>query len=128
MRRLLLAEDGPTAMDLAGGLFDDPAIALDVVTDGRSALDRVNAAVGAYDLVVLNYDLPEISGPECIAFLRGMYRRLPILVLSDTDDAERLSDLARLGIRRSHILRKPTRPEAFAAWVRNALLGLPTRR
>ena len=43
MPHILLAEDGPTAMDLAGGLLDAPDLTFDVVTDGRSLLDQVNA-------------------------------------------------------------------------------------
>ena len=121
MPKILLAEDGLTAMNLAGGLFDDSTVELDVVTDGRSALERVNGIAGAYDLVILGYDLREISGPECIAFLRGMYRRLPVLVLSDIADEGRLDELTRLGIRRGRVLGKPTDPETFAAWVRKAL-------
>ena len=121
MSRILFAEDGPTAMDLAGGLFDDPDLELDVVTDGRSALDRLTGAPSAYDLVILGYDLPEIGGPGCIAFLRKMFRRLPILVLSETLQEAHLKELADLGVRRSEILEKPTDRERFAAWVREAL-------
>ncbi len=137
MSRILLAEDGPTAIDLAGALFDTPGLELDVVTNGRSALGRLTrlpaaqdaaqaGAPRAYALVVLSYTLPEISGPECIAFIRSMFPRLTILVLSDTTDAKRLGELARLGIRRGHILQKPTDRKTFAAWVRNALKEIET--
>ena len=124
MSRILLAEDGPTAIDLAGALFDIPGLELDVVTNGRSALDRLTRAPRAYALVVLSHTLPQISGPECIAFIRRMFPRLPILVLSDTTDANRLDELARLGIRRGYVLQKPTDRKTFAAWVRNALKEL----
>ena len=121
MPRILLAEDGLTAMNLAGPLFDDPDLELDVVTSGRSALDRLTETPKAYGLVILGYDLPEISGPECIAFIRKMFRRLPILVLSDTTGAERVNELARLGVHQTDILEKPTDPKTFAAWVQKAL-------
>ena len=127
MPRILFAEDGPTAMDLAGGLFDDPDIELDVVTDGRSALDRLNAAPKAYDLVVLGYDLSEISGPDCITFIRQVHRRLPVLVLSETLGEATVQNLADLGVRRKHILQKPTTREAFAGWVQAALAEIPDK-
>lgn len=128
MVRILFAEDGLTAMNLAGGLFDNPDIALDVVTDGRSALDRVNAEPNAYGLVVLGYNLPEISGPECAAFLKKMYRRLPVLMLTDAGDDDRIGELLRIGIRKPHILQKPTDRNTFAAWVQQALADVPLGR
>lgn len=108
-------------MDLAGALFDDPELEIDVVTDGRSVLDRLALAPRAYDLVVLGYNLPEISGADCIRFIRKMFARLPILVLSDVADEARLKALATLGVRRQHILQKPAEPAAFAARVQQAL-------
>ena len=128
MPRILFAEDGLTAMELAGSLFDDPGLELDVVTDGRSALDRLAEAPKAYDLVILGYDLPEVAGPDCIAFLRKMFRRLPILVLSETLQEARLKELADLGVRPSEILEKPADRERFAAWVREALSDRRPRR
>lgn len=121
MPKILFAEDGVTVMNLSGALFDNPDLNLDVVTDGRSALNRIAGAPKAYDLVILGYDLPEISGPECATFLRSMFRRLPILVLSETVDEARLNELEKSGVRRDYILQKPTDPETFAAWVNRAL-------
>ena len=80
MPKVLLAEDGPITMSLGASLFDDPSIELDVVTDGRSALDRLAEAPKDYDLIVLGLDLPEISGTECIAFIQKMLPRMTILV------------------------------------------------
>ena len=108
-------------MSLAGALFDDPDLKLDVVTNGRSALDHLTRAPKAYDLVILGHGLSEIIALECIAFIQKLFRRLPILILTHTTEAERLSELAALGIRRAHILKKPTDPKTFAAWVQNAL-------
>ena len=117
MPRILLAEDGPTAMTLAGGLFDHQNVELDVVTDGRSALETLAASPKAYALVILAYDLPEISGPDCIRFIRKMLARLPILVLIENPVPERLQELADLGISRGHIMEKPATPISLAVRV-----------
>lgn len=123
MPRILLAEDGPTAMNLAGGLFDHRNVELDVVTDGRSALETLAANPRAYALVILAYDLPEISGPDCIRFIRKMLARLPMLVLVENAVPEREEELAGLGIPRSHIMEKPATPISLAVRV-GKLLGL----
>ncbi len=115
--RILLAEDGPTAMTLAVGLFDHRNVELDVVTDGRSALETLAENPRAYALVILAYDLPEISGLDCIRFIRKMLARLPMLVLIETPGPDRLEELAGLGISHGHILEKPATPESLAARV-----------
>ncbi len=128
MPRILFAEDGLTVMSLSGGLFEDASIVLDVVTDGRSALDRLNAEPSAYDLVILGDDLPEISGFDCAAFIQKMYRRLPVLMLANRLDDDRMRHLSQVGIRKQHVMLKPTDQTSFAAWVHQALSEAPSRR
>ena len=128
MLHILLAENGPTAMDLAGGLLEAANLTFDVVTDGRSLLDRVNADTNHYNAIVLAYELPEISGPECIVFLKQMYRRLPILVLVENLAPDHMRELGQLGIRPKHIHAKPTDRTTFATWVQQVLSEAPPRR
>ena len=108
-------------MALAGGLFDHGNVELDVVTDGRSVLETLAANPKGFALVSLAYDLPEISGVDCVRFIRKMFARLPVLVLMDTPDQERVSELAGLGISRGRILEKPTTPESLAVRVGNLI-------
>ena len=108
-------------MTLAGGLFDHRDVELDVVTDGRSALERLAENPKGYALVILAYELPEISGVDCIRFIRRMFARLPVLVLLDTPDQERVSELADLDISRGQILVKPATPESLAVRVGNLI-------
>lgn len=128
MPRILFAEDALTTMDLAGNLLDDPTLTLDVITDGRSMLDRLNEAPAHYDLIILGDDLPEISTLECIAYIQQMFRNLPILILATTVDKTRLSELANLGIRKKHVLAKPISRQIFADQVRQALAEIPPKR
>ncbi|MDP6041222.1 MAG: response regulator [Candidatus Latescibacteria bacterium] len=128
MPHILFAENGPTAMDLAGGLLEAANLTFDVVTDGRSLLDHVNADTHHYDAIVLAYELPEISGPECITFLKKMYRRLPILVLVENLTSDHTRELGQIGIRPKHIHAKPTDRTTFATWVQLSLNEAPPRR
>jgi len=112
-------------MDLSAALFDDPNTDLDVVTDGRSALDRLNANPKAYDLVILGLDLPEIDGLGCVAYIKKMFRRIPVLVLSNGEQEDAITELAGLGIRKQHIIEKPIDRQIFAIRVREALSQIP---
>ena len=117
MIQLLLATDGPEAMRLSGALLDHPNIITHAVSDGRTLIDRLNEAPTFYHLVVLNYQLATVSGPDCITFSRQLHDRLPILVLSDSVEKERLTELAGLGVRKRHVIATPVKPEAFAEWI-----------
>ena len=119
--RILFADDSLTIMKLSGALLDDPDLILETATDGRSVLNRVSDLAGKFDLVILGYAIPETSATECVRFLRQMFRRLPVLILTDTTDQAKWDELAELGVGRDRILSPNTDPETFAAWVREAL-------
>jgi len=127
MPRILFAEHGPTVMQLSGELLGDDSLTIDVATNGRQALDLVNAEPSGYQLVILGENLPDVSGIECATFLRQMYRRLPILMLVESLTNDRRRELGQVGLRPKHLLEKPTTPIAFAQWVQQALQEAPQR-
>ena len=78
--RLLLAEDDPTlGPTLARGLREQ-SYAVDLVADGRAAL--FNTAVNAYDVIILDYMLPEVNGLAVAKEIRQRGQTTPILVLT----------------------------------------------
>ncbi len=63
-----------------------------VEADGRAGLDA--ALTGAFDLVVLDLALPELSGEEVLAGIREREPALPVIVLSAKDAiSDRVSNL-----------------------------------
>ncbi len=117
MIQLLLATDGVDAMRLSGALLDLPDITTHAVSDGRTLLDRLNEAPTFYHLIVLDYRLSSVSGPDCITFIRQLHERLPILVLSASIEQDRLSELANLGVRKRHVIQTPVDADAFTQWI-----------
>ena len=87
--RVLIVEDEPL---LAGAIRDGlrlEAIAADVALDGDSALELL--AVNAYDIAVLDRDIPGPSGDEVARHVVASGRGTPILMLTAAD---RLDDKA----------------------------------
>ena len=125
MAQILLAVDGVISMRLGASLFDDTDLELDAVTDGRTALERLTQAPNFYDLVVMDYDLPEISCVECLRFVGQMLNRLPTIVLSEDLGDARLEELGGLGVASPFVVSRTVSPDAFAEHVKNAL---PTAR
>ncbi|WP_018656733.1 response regulator transcription factor [Actinomadura flavalba] len=93
--RVLVVEDERVLADaIAEGLREE-AMAVDVVYDGDAALDRTSYT--AYDVVVLDRDLPLVHGDDVCRDLAGRAEPARILMLTAAGDVtERVHGL-RLG-------------------------------
>lgn len=60
--RVLVAEDHPRLAETVASVLRREGIAVDLAFDGREALDRTRLT--AYDVVVLDRDLPTVHGDE----------------------------------------------------------------
>ena len=93
--RVLVAEDEPrVAAAVARGLRGQGA-AVDVAADGASAL--YHARVYAYDVLLLDRDLPEVHGDEVCRTLRREQPQLKILMLTAARTTDDLVDGLALG-------------------------------
>ena len=93
--RLLLVED---EVRLAGSLaqrLEGVGFAVETAAKGEVALRTCED--GEYGIVVLDLNLPDISGFQVLATLRGRERRLPVLVLSAREDVGDRVEALRLG-------------------------------
>ncbi|MCC5580273.1 response regulator transcription factor [Microtetraspora sp. AC03309] len=83
--RVLVVEDHVTlAQRIAEGLRD-AGMAVDVVNDGAAAM--VEAASTAYDVIVLDRDLPEVHGDQvCRSLAGGDARILMLTAAAEVDD------------------------------------------
>jgi DNA-binding response OmpR family regulator len=78
--RVMVVEDHRMLADaIAEGLRRE-SMAVDVAYDGQGALDRL--AVNAYDVVVLDRDLPRVSGDEVCAALAASAEHARVLMLT----------------------------------------------
>ena len=78
--RVLVVEDERLLADAIAGGLRRHAMAVDVAYDGNAALERL--AVNDYDVVVLDRDLPIMSGDEVCATLAGSGVGTRILMLT----------------------------------------------
>jgi two-component system response regulator VanR len=87
--RVLVVEDEPYMAEAIRGGLRLAAIAADIAGDGDKALELL--AVNAYDIVVLDRDIPGPSGDEVARQIVAGGAGTPILMLTAAD---RLDDLA----------------------------------
>src|SRR6478752_7729221 len=87
--RVLLVEDEPYMAEAIRDGLRLEAIAADIALDGHAALELL--AVNAYDIAILDRDVPGPSGDEIARRIVGSGHGTPILMLTAAD---RLDDKA----------------------------------
>jgi signal transduction histidine kinase/ligand-binding sensor domain-containing protein/CheY-like chemotaxis protein len=89
--RVLVVEDQELNREVAEGMLGALSLEVDVVADGRQALDKLSA--GRYDAVLMDCQMPVMDGYSATAELRRREnggRRTPVIALTaDTTSAGR---------------------------------------
>ena len=94
MRVLVVEDQAELADDIADGLRDQ-GIGADVAYDGSAAIEK--ALLSAYDVVILDRDLPRIHGDAVCATLVGSPSQTRILMLTAASTVDDRVDGLNLG-------------------------------
>jgi signal transduction histidine kinase/AmiR/NasT family two-component response regulator len=83
--RLLAAEDNPTNQQVLQAVMDSLGIDIDIVPDGREAVDAWRT--GGYDLILMDIQMPVMDGIAAASEIRSLEiaegrRRTPIVALT----------------------------------------------
>jgi DNA-binding response OmpR family regulator len=80
--RLLVVDDEPRTADLTADLLRRAGYAVDVAGSGTEALERVR--IGSPDLMLLDYEMPDMEAPEVLDSLRSGGDRIafPVIILT----------------------------------------------
>ncbi|MBL6614142.1 MAG: response regulator, partial [Reyranella sp.] len=84
--RLLLIEDDKMLADALRQALHDARHAVDWVEDGLSALDAARSH--AYDAVLLDLSLPEMSGIDVLRELRRSQCAVALIIITARDSVE----------------------------------------
>ena len=85
--RILVVDDDPAARLLMRAALRKPGFEVRTAVDGQDALRQFHAE--AFDMVLLDEDMPDLSGHEVCAALRAeVGDLLPIVMVTGMDDVQ----------------------------------------
>jgi signal transduction histidine kinase/ActR/RegA family two-component response regulator/PAS domain-containing protein len=119
-RRLLLAEDEPINREVTLELLSDTGLDIDVAEDGAEAVAMAQRT--AYDLILMDMQMPKIDGVEAVRRIRAMpgHEKTPIVAMTANAFAEDRRKCMDAGM--DDFLAKPVAPAALygalAKWLR----------
>lgn len=103
---ILYVEDDPVAASLFKQQMERVGFAVDLAHTGMEGLERLNRR--QYDLVVLDYQLPELNGLQILYQLMDNENRPPAIMVTAEEDVAIVVEALRLGI--SDYVIKSTEP------------------
>ncbi|MBZ0199121.1 MAG: response regulator, partial [Ignavibacteriaceae bacterium] len=101
---ILLADDEIMLRDLLAELLESNGYNVVKVSTGVEALKVLTEEIKA-DLVIIDYNMPEMNGLECIKKIRDLKFEMPIILSSGSLSLENISSVEEIGI--NSILSKP---------------------
>ncbi len=116
--RILLAEDNPVNQKLAIRLLAQMSYQVDVAGDGRKAVEAIEK--GAYDVVLMDIQMPELDGLGATRQIRATWPDRPLWIVAMTANAMAGDREACLAAGMNDYISKPIRPAELAAALERA--------
>lgn len=114
MKRLLLIDDDLNLLSLLSQFLVENKFIVDNTDNGESGLQK--ALDGNYDLILLDSNMPRMSGFEVLELLR---QKSDVLVLMFTEQGDDINQILRLGIGADNYLTKPFSERELLAYIRD---------
>jgi len=119
--RILIVEDEPGILSFIKDGLKEEGFAVDIASDGTTGLEMAQVNDGEYDLLLLDWMLPGVSGIEICRQVRIVNKTVPIIFLTAKDTVQDTVFALEMGA--NDYIRKPFSFEELLARIRVQLRG-----
>ena len=122
MQRILVVEDSSVVQSIVKLALRRYGCAIECARNGVEALEAI-ARVGEPDLILVDINMPRMSGLELLGELRGSgaVPRIPVIIVSTEGEEHDVQRGIEAGARA--YLRKPFRPDELCALIDSVVAG-----
>jgi CheY-like chemotaxis protein len=99
--KILAVDDNPSITDAMPSIFAAPRYELTTANDGNRALEKLEATPGAFDVIIVDQQMPQLSGVELVREIRERGIPTKIMVLSAHLSSEIREAYEQMGV---HVL------------------------
>jgi two-component system chemotaxis response regulator CheY len=119
--KVLIADDSFLVRSIATGVVEALGFEPIEAANGREALDRLREAAESFELVLLDWNMPELDGAGVLDAVQqdDRLKRIPILMVTAERSPESIVRAIQGGAK--NYLYKPFAPEALALKILEAL-------
>lgn len=114
MKRILLADDEEVLRMLTVDTLEDEGFEIDEAEDGQEAVDMLETK--RYDLLILDYMMPRMTGLEVVKYVRAKNTPIKILMLTAKSQQQDIECLKDAGA--NYYMAKPFSPTKLVEAVR----------
>jgi signal transduction histidine kinase/ligand-binding sensor domain-containing protein/CheY-like chemotaxis protein len=118
---ILLAEDNPLNRKLAGFMLAKAGYRLDMVENGKQAVERFLSTPDQYDLILMDIQMPEMDGREATRRIRAEgFTQVPIIAMTAVSMKDDVEKCLKAGM--NDFIAKPIRREVVFKMIKNWVL------
>lgn len=112
MKGMVVDDSSVMRKVLTGALSRVSIDDVDEACDGQEAVDLINAG-NSYDIVLMDWNMPNMSGIDAVRAIRGLGNTVPIIMVTTEAEKERVIEAVKSGAN-SYII-KPFSPQAIVS-------------
>lgn len=112
MKGMVVDDSSVMRKVLTGALLRVSIEEVDEACDGQEAVDLINAG-NSYDIVLMDWNMPNMSGIDAVRAIRGLGNTVPIIMVTTEAEKERVIEAVKSGAN-SYII-KPFSPQAIVS-------------
>ncbi|MBA4140171.1 MAG: response regulator [Segetibacter sp.] len=124
IKHIVVADDDRDDLDFFTDALRDncPDITVTVAEDGSELLYMLNK-ISLPDIIVLDLNMPRISGKDCLKVLRkdDKYEKVPIVIYSTSSNSKDIEECLNCGA--NHYVTKPSSMHAISTLVKKLCNG-----
>lgn len=119
--RILVVDDFKIIRELLKSTLNIKGYEINTVSNGKEALEAINEEGSSYDLIISDYNMPEMNGYELLKNVRQneAYKNKPFFLLSTEKDPEKMKQAKAAGL--TAWIGKPYKLDAFLAQIKYAV-------